>query len=150
MSQSASQTFRITGLDCAEEVALLKREVGPVVGGEERLTFDILNGRMIVRGDGDGVPERAVVDAVRRAGLAPNRSTASLPIVEPPATFWQRRGRFVLTAVSGLALAAGHDCPMARGARRGREHAVRRRHPCRLLARASQGLGRRPPPASPI
>ena len=56
MTPSPSQTFRITGLDCAEEVAVLKREVGPVVGGEERLAFDVLNGRMIVRALPDGVP----------------------------------------------------------------------------------------------
>lgn len=37
--------FRIHGMDCAEEVAVLKREVGPLVGGEERLAFDLLNGR---------------------------------------------------------------------------------------------------------
>ena len=55
----SSQTFRITGLDCAEEVAVLKREVGPVVGGEERLAFDVLNGRMIVSAAADGVPQRA-------------------------------------------------------------------------------------------
>ena len=48
MTQPSSPIFRITGLDCAEEVAVLKREVGPVVGGEERLAFDVLNGRMIV------------------------------------------------------------------------------------------------------
>jgi hypothetical protein len=34
--------FRIQGMDCAEEVAVLKRELGPLVGGEERLGFDIL------------------------------------------------------------------------------------------------------------
>ncbi|HXH25303.1 MAG TPA: hypothetical protein VNI78_08650, partial [Vicinamibacterales bacterium] len=40
--------LKIHGLDCAEEVAILKREVGPVVGGESRLGFDILRGRMTV------------------------------------------------------------------------------------------------------
>jgi Cd2+/Zn2+-exporting ATPase len=31
--------FRIDGLDCAEEVAILKRALGPVVGGEGRLAL---------------------------------------------------------------------------------------------------------------
>jgi Cd2+/Zn2+-exporting ATPase len=95
-------------MDCAEEVAVLKREVGPVVGGAERLAFDILNGRMTVRELPDGVPERAIVEAVRRAGLGAEPVDGQLPIVEPPATFWQSRGRLVLTAASGLALAAGN------------------------------------------
>lgn len=31
--------FRIRGMDCADEVAVLKRAVGPIVGGEDRLSF---------------------------------------------------------------------------------------------------------------
>jgi hypothetical protein len=34
-----AKAFRIRGMDCAEEVAILKREVGPLVGGEERLSL---------------------------------------------------------------------------------------------------------------
>jgi Cd2+/Zn2+-exporting ATPase len=104
MTQAPSQTFRITGLDCAEEVAVLKREVGPVVGGEERLAFDVLNGRMIVSELPVGVESRAIVDAVKRAGLGAEAVDGNLPIVELPASFWQQRGRLVLTAVSGAAL----------------------------------------------
>ncbi|HEX7880244.1 MAG TPA: heavy metal translocating P-type ATPase [Candidatus Eisenbacteria bacterium] len=35
-------------MDCAEEVAILKREIGPLVGGADRLAFDLINARMIV------------------------------------------------------------------------------------------------------
>ena len=42
------RTFKISGMDCAEEVAVLKREIGPLVGGEERVAFDILKARMTV------------------------------------------------------------------------------------------------------
>jgi len=104
MPQAPSQTFRITGLDCAEEVAVLKREVGPVVGGEERLAFDVLNGRMIVSAAANGVSASTIVEAVKRAGLGATPVDGNLPIVEPPPTFWQQRGRLVLTAASGLAL----------------------------------------------
>ena len=31
---SSRYSFRVQGLDCAEEVAVLRREVGPLVGGE--------------------------------------------------------------------------------------------------------------------
>lgn len=40
--------LRVHGLDCAEEVAVLRRTVGPVVGGEEHLAFDVLRGKMTV------------------------------------------------------------------------------------------------------
>ena len=34
--------FRIHGMDCADEVAILKRELTPRVGDSQRLAFDIL------------------------------------------------------------------------------------------------------------
>ena len=41
-------SFKIHGMDCAEEVTVLKHELAPLVGGEEQLAFDILNGKLIV------------------------------------------------------------------------------------------------------
>jgi len=35
-------------MDCHEEVSLVKREWVPLLGGDERLSFDLLNGRLIV------------------------------------------------------------------------------------------------------
>ena len=32
-----SCTLSISGMDCAEEVSILKREIGPLVGGEQNL-----------------------------------------------------------------------------------------------------------------
>ena len=45
---SSRYSFRVQGLDCAEEVAVLRREVGPLVGDEGNLAFDVLNGRMTI------------------------------------------------------------------------------------------------------
>ena len=42
--------FKIHGMDCAEEVAILKRELGPLVDDFEQLRFDVLNGKLIVVG----------------------------------------------------------------------------------------------------
>ena len=40
--------FKIQGMDCPEEVAVLRRAVGPVVGGTDRMSCDLLNGTMTV------------------------------------------------------------------------------------------------------
>ena len=45
--------FKIHGMDCAEEVAILKRELGPLVDDFEQLRFDVLNGKLIVVGMND-------------------------------------------------------------------------------------------------
>jgi Cd2+/Zn2+-exporting ATPase len=57
---SGRQAFRVHGLDCAEEVAILKRALGDLVSGEEGLGFDLVAGRMTVPAavDPDAVFER--------------------------------------------------------------------------------------------
>jgi hypothetical protein len=40
--------LRIHGMDCAEEVSSLKRELVPLLDDEERLRFDLLNGKLTV------------------------------------------------------------------------------------------------------
>src|SRR3546814_18766583 len=48
-SGMARHTFKVSGLDCAEEVAILKREIGPLVCGADPLAFDVMNGRKLGR-----------------------------------------------------------------------------------------------------
>jgi Cd2+/Zn2+-exporting ATPase len=93
--------YTIHGMDCAEEVAVLKRAVGPVVGGEDRLGFDILNGRMTVTAGSAMVAPEAIREAVARTGMHAEvwRGGAAEPRDEG---FWQRKGRTILTAASGI------------------------------------------------
>lgn len=60
--------YRIHGMDCADEIAALKREVGPLVG-EDKLAFDLLNGRMSIDMTPDAALEARIEKAVARAGL---------------------------------------------------------------------------------
>jgi Cd2+/Zn2+-exporting ATPase len=65
----ARVSFEIRGMDCGEEVAALEREVGPVVGGKDRLSFDILNRKMTVVSErADSIADE-IVQAVRRTGM---------------------------------------------------------------------------------
>lgn len=101
-----SLAFRVKGMDCAEEVAVLKREVGPLVGGEENLVFDVLTGRMTVLAAPPEVGEEAVARAVGRTGMAAERwrEEGEEP---PPEGWWERHGRTLLCAASGLLLVTG-------------------------------------------
>lgn len=98
--------FKIHGMDCAEEVAVLKREVGPTVGGEDRLSFDILNGKMTVAAEPGAVTPEAVLQSVRKTGMEAEvwqdhaRAAAEQ-------RFWRRWGRTLLTTASGLLTGAG-------------------------------------------
>lgn len=96
------QEFRVHGMDCAEEVAILKRAVGPVVGGEGQLAFDILNGKMISVGD---VAPEAIVAAVGRTGMRAEVWADPVPGAAGEG-FWQKYARTSITAASGFFLAA--------------------------------------------
>ena len=98
--------FRIRGMDCAEEVDTLKRELGPLVGGESRLTFDLLRGKMAVQGS--PVAAADIVRAVNKAGMQAE------PWIESARTkrkregkVWFRDGRAMVTILSGVMTLAG-------------------------------------------
>jgi len=141
MASEQPRAFRVAGLDCAEEIATLRREVGPVVGGEAQLGFDLLRGRMTVATDVRIASDVAIVTAARKAGL----------VAEP----WRaegddgsmdrlRRRRLFTTVVSGSATLAGFLLHAALagsfGAALGRE-GLGGGHAVPLLARALYAAG---------
>lgn len=93
--------FKIHGMDCAEEVVVLKRAVGPVVGGEAYLSFDILNGRMTVAPGQVEASSESIIKAVTRTGMRAEVWRQGEQLADRVG-FWQRRGRTILTAASGL------------------------------------------------
>jgi Cd2+/Zn2+-exporting ATPase len=98
--------FKITGMDCAEEAALLKDEVGPLVGGAENLSFDLLNARMTVSQAAKPVDPEMIMRAVARTGLRaePWKETAGQ---RGPSYAPASRGRLFTTVASGICLGAG-------------------------------------------
>lgn len=102
-AEAGAQTgmdFRIRGMDCAEECAILRAEVGPLVGGDDKLSFDILRGRMSVAG-APVVPADAVIKAVARTGM---RADVWTTVDESTAGGDEariRRRRMMLTVASG-------------------------------------------------
>ena len=65
-----NRAYKVRGLDCAEEVAVLKQAVGPLVGGEDRLAFDVLNGRMTVAADEREVADETIFKAIATTGMS--------------------------------------------------------------------------------
>ena len=67
---AAGRSFQVSGLDCAEEVAILNRVVGPLVGGAEHLAFDVINGRMAVLDTAGNVTDGRIIKAVGGTGMS--------------------------------------------------------------------------------
>lgn len=75
------RSFQVSGLDCAEEVAILNKVVGPEIGGAEHLAFDIVNGRMTLLDSASNVPDEHIIKTVASTGMSAkpwNAETASV------------------------------------------------------------------------
>jgi Cd2+/Zn2+-exporting ATPase len=100
----ARHTFKVSGLDCAEEVAILKREIGPLVGGADHLAFDVLNGRMMVLKDAEAISTEDLRKAVARTGMSAEEWRPGAADAGEDA---HRRLQVWFTTLSGLGVAAG-------------------------------------------
>ncbi|MDX5594951.1 cation-translocating P-type ATPase [Pseudovibrio sp. SPO723] len=66
---NGARSFRVEGLCCAEEIGILRRAVGPVVGSADNLGFDILNTKMIVSPTASNVSDQTIIKAVNATGM---------------------------------------------------------------------------------
>ncbi|AYO75840.1 MULTISPECIES: heavy metal translocating P-type ATPase [Sphingobium] len=98
--------FRIHGMDCADEIAALKREVGPLVG-DDRLAFDLLNGRMSISVAPNSMLEARIEKAVARAGLQAEPWTDGDGSEAAKTEERRKRVQSWLTTASGLLTALG-------------------------------------------
>lgn len=103
MSKSEDEPLqlRIHGMDCAEEVSLLKRELVPLLGDEDRLGFDLLNGKLTVNTSSLDVTHADVLAAIERTGLK-SETWQDDDSASDNQSFWQQHQRSILTTVSGL------------------------------------------------
>ncbi len=99
--------FAVEGLDCAEEVAALKRAIGPLVGGEAHLAFDVVNGRMMVLEGAQAVSADAIREAVRKTGMNARLIRDDEGDAATRAAEKRHRIQVWLMALSGLSVLTG-------------------------------------------
>lgn len=66
----AGRSFVVNGLDCAEEIAILNRVLGPEVGGDAHLVFDVLNGRMTVLESAKSLSDARIIRIIGSTGMS--------------------------------------------------------------------------------
>ncbi len=66
---AAGRQFRVNGLDCAEEIAILSRALGPAVGGDANLAFDVINGKMVVLNSAEAISVAQIEKIVASTGM---------------------------------------------------------------------------------
>lgn len=103
-----TRTYKINGLDCAEEISALKATVGRLPGIQD-LDFNLLNGTMTVQCVPGQMDNEAIHHAIRQAGLSgedvdESGSDAAAPLGE---TGWRRHRRTVFCWLSGAFVLSG-------------------------------------------
>ncbi|MCC6954016.1 MAG: cadmium-translocating P-type ATPase [Deltaproteobacteria bacterium] len=100
-----STAYKVYGMDCADEIAILKRELSPLKGVRD-LSFDLLNGKMTVTYEGAEVSSDLLMLTVRRTGMRVE-PYSEVPATEKDSSLASRWGRTILTSVSGSFLLLG-------------------------------------------
>ncbi len=101
---TAGITFKIEGLDCVEEVSILKSEIGPLVGGGDKLAFDVINGRMTIIAEAIQVTEKTIIKAVAATGM---KATRWKPGETQTDVNQRQRSQTLYATVSGLCIVTG-------------------------------------------
>jgi len=100
--------FRIQGMDCAEEVAILKRELVPLLAGDAgRLQFDLIGQKLTLNLSGNVASREDVQRAIARTGMTATLwdEQAVPSALSAPEALWRRRE--LACAASGLFIALG-------------------------------------------
>jgi Cd2+/Zn2+-exporting ATPase len=97
----AESIFKVEGMDCHEEVAILERRLKRLPGLED-LAADVMSQRLRVKYDAAKLTAAGIAEAVAQTGMR-----AWLEHEEPVRATGSVRARRILVVISGAALAAG-------------------------------------------
>lgn len=100
-----TEKLRIEGMDCAEEISILKKELLPLAG-VKNISFDLLNAQIGVTYD----PEVIVLDAIIKKVNATGMKTTDLDFEKSEIStqqIFQKLSRTVFTSISGASLVLG-------------------------------------------
>jgi Cd2+/Zn2+-exporting ATPase len=92
-------TFIVEGMDCADEVRQLEGKLGPLPGVTQ-LRFDLVGRKLTVEG---AISVGEIQRAVKEIGMTARAEGQAIV----PLTFWERRGRLTMAAISGILLVTG-------------------------------------------
>jgi Cd2+/Zn2+-exporting ATPase len=97
-------TYKVKGLDCSEEISILKKELGARAGIVD-LDFDVLNARMTVTFEPETISEQQIIASVDATGMkaVPWQQRSD----QKEESFWQSHGRMITTGLSAAFLLTG-------------------------------------------
>ena len=85
----SGRRFSVTGLDCVEEVRILKDVLGPLVGGAEHLSFNVVRGELTVMPTAQFITDEQLISKVAETGMQAKALVASTRDTVPEKISWK-------------------------------------------------------------
>jgi len=97
-------TYKVYGLDCADEMAILKQELADKAG-ILGMDFDLLNAKMTVTYDSAEIVPETILNLINKTGM--NAVPWELRTKQESGSLWKHHGRLIMASVSGALLVCG-------------------------------------------
>jgi len=101
---SKQVAYKVKGLDCAEEITILRKELGNQTG-ILALDFALLNSKMTVTYDSAKIVPDSILASIDKIGM--NAVLWELRTKQESVSLWQRHGRLIMANISGVLLLFG-------------------------------------------
>lgn len=100
--------FKVIGMDCAEEIALIKRVLEKQVLNDDQLSFDLLNGKLTIEADEGRLQESQIIQAIQKTGMRAIPWKIYITESQTQKSFWTKHGRLMMTLFSAMFLLLGY------------------------------------------
>ncbi len=122
--------YKIYGMDCADEIAVIKRELLPYVQDESLLQFNLLKGKLIIYNQDNRFTKSDIEKKLKATGY---RFSCWLQYQQSHKNnhqgFWQKQQKTILTLICAIFLAIGY---IIHGSEHGFLHALLDNHSSRF------------------
>lgn len=100
--------FKVVGMDCAEEIAILKKILLPDVVDENNLAFDLLNGKLTIETDNSLFNEKYFISKIKKStGMEVFSWKEHIEESAQTKSIWKQNQKLIMTCISGLCLLIG-------------------------------------------
>jgi len=108
MNKNRRFEFKIIGMDCAEEVAILKHTLAKYISDEKDLGFDLLNGKLTIEANHIVLQESQLIQAIQKTGMHAIPWETYITESQMPKSFWGSYNRLIMTLLSAVFLLLGY------------------------------------------
>ena len=100
--------FKIIGMDCADEVKILKHTLAKYILNEKDLEFDLLNGKLTIKTKITALEEIQLIQTIQKTGMKAIPWETYITTSQQPRSFWVKHSRHMMLLLSGIFILLGY------------------------------------------